>query len=62
MELIGSPLAETAEALLTVLQSAIGFAIAFTVLTLFSSQTCNLGRPWWRNPELGTDFNSRCCG
>jgi sterol desaturase/sphingolipid hydroxylase (fatty acid hydroxylase superfamily) len=56
MELIGSLLAEAAEALLTVLPSAIGFAIAFTVLTLFSSQACNPGRPWWRNPELGTDI------
>jgi sterol desaturase/sphingolipid hydroxylase (fatty acid hydroxylase superfamily) len=56
MELIGSLLEETAETLLTLLPSAIGFAIAFTVLTLFSSQTCNPGRPWWRNPGLGTDI------
>jgi sterol desaturase/sphingolipid hydroxylase (fatty acid hydroxylase superfamily) len=56
MELIGSLLEETGEILMTALPSAIGFAIVFTVLTLFSSQACNPGRPWWRNPGLGTDF------
>src|SRR5258707_5295785 len=38
------------------LPSAIGFAIVFSVLSLFSSQACNPGRTWWRNPGLFTDI------
>src|ERR1700730_9025241 len=38
------------------LPSAIGFAIIFSVLSLFSSQACNPGRTWWRNPGLFTDI------
>jgi sterol desaturase/sphingolipid hydroxylase (fatty acid hydroxylase superfamily) len=56
MELAGSLFAKIVETLLIVLPSVIGFAIAFTVLSLFSSQTCNPGRPWWRNPGLATDI------
>ena len=37
------------------LPSAVVFAIIFSVLTLFSSQACNPGRTWWRNPGLSTD-------
>lgn len=37
------------------LPSAIGFAIAFSALSLLSSQACNPGRTWWRNPGLLTD-------
>jgi sterol desaturase/sphingolipid hydroxylase (fatty acid hydroxylase superfamily) len=37
------------------LPSTIVFAIVFTVLSLFRSQTCNPGRTWWRNPGLFTD-------
>ncbi len=38
------------------LPSAIAFAVIFAVLSLFSSQACNRGRPWWRNPGLFTDL------
>src|SRR5580704_2380567 len=48
--------AKIAETLLIVLPSAIGFAIAFAVLSLFSGQACNPGRTWWRNPGLATDI------
>jgi sterol desaturase/sphingolipid hydroxylase (fatty acid hydroxylase superfamily) len=37
------------------LPSAVAFAIIFSVLSLFSSQACNPGRTWWRNPGLITD-------
>jgi sterol desaturase/sphingolipid hydroxylase (fatty acid hydroxylase superfamily) len=38
------------------LPSAIGFAIVFSMLSLLSSQACNPGRTWWRNPGLFTDI------
>jgi sterol desaturase/sphingolipid hydroxylase (fatty acid hydroxylase superfamily) len=31
-------------------------SIAFTALALIPGQACNSTKPWWRNPELGTDF------
>ena len=37
------------------LPSAVVFAIAFSALSLLSSQACNPGRTWWRNPGLFTD-------
>jgi sterol desaturase/sphingolipid hydroxylase (fatty acid hydroxylase superfamily) len=55
-DLVGPFFAKIAETLLTVLPSAIGFAVAFAVLSLFTSQACNPGRPWWRNPGLATDI------
>ena len=55
-EFFGSLFGNIAETLLTVLPSAIGFAVAFAVLSLFSSQACNPGRTWWRNPGLATDI------
>jgi sterol desaturase/sphingolipid hydroxylase (fatty acid hydroxylase superfamily) len=55
LELVGSLFGKIAEILLTIVPSAIGFAIAFAVLSLFSSQACNPGRTWWRNPGLLTD-------
>jgi sterol desaturase/sphingolipid hydroxylase (fatty acid hydroxylase superfamily) len=55
LELAGSFVGRIAETLSIVLPSAIGFAIAFAVLTLFTSQACNPGRTWWRNPGLATD-------
>ena len=39
------------------LPSAVVFAIVFSLLSLFSSQACNPGRTWWRNPGLFTDFS-----
>jgi sterol desaturase/sphingolipid hydroxylase (fatty acid hydroxylase superfamily) len=39
------------------LPSAIGFAIVFAALSLWSSQACNPGRTWWRNPGLFTDIS-----
>jgi sterol desaturase/sphingolipid hydroxylase (fatty acid hydroxylase superfamily) len=38
------------------LPSAIAFAALFTLLSLFSSQACNPGKAWWRNPGLVTDI------
>lgn len=38
------------------LPSVVVLAIVFTALSLFSSQACNPGRPWWRNPGLFTDI------
>src|SRR5271167_1024539 len=55
-ELVWPFLANIAETLLIVLPSAIGFAVAFAVLSLFTSQACNPGRTWWRNPGLATDI------
>src|SRR6516164_1798751 len=37
------------------LPSAIGCAIVLMILSRFSSQACNPGRTWWRNPGLFTD-------
>jgi sterol desaturase/sphingolipid hydroxylase (fatty acid hydroxylase superfamily) len=56
LDLAGPIFAKIAETLLAVIPSAIGFAIAFAVLSLFSSQACNPGRTWWRNPGLATDI------
>jgi sterol desaturase/sphingolipid hydroxylase (fatty acid hydroxylase superfamily) len=56
LEFAGSLLGRIAETLSIILPSVIGFAIAFAVLTLFSSQACNPGRTWWRNPGLATDI------
>jgi sterol desaturase/sphingolipid hydroxylase (fatty acid hydroxylase superfamily) len=55
-DLVWSFLANIAQTLLIVLPGAIGFAVVFAVLTLFPSQACNPGRPWWRNPGLATDI------
>jgi sterol desaturase/sphingolipid hydroxylase (fatty acid hydroxylase superfamily) len=53
-------LGQMASSMLTTVQgflpTAIGFAVLFTVLSLFSSQACNPGRAWWRNPGLFTDL------
>jgi len=48
--------AKLAETVWGLLPSAIAFAAVFTVLSLFSSQACNPGRTWWRNPGLVTDI------
>jgi sterol desaturase/sphingolipid hydroxylase (fatty acid hydroxylase superfamily) len=50
---IGAQIAETVWGFLP---ATIAFAIIFSVLTLFSSQACNPGRTWWRNPGLFTDI------
>src|SRR5438270_6103701 len=55
LELLGPIAANIATTLWGFLPSAIAFAIAFTGLTLFSSEACNPGRTWWRNPGLVTD-------
>ena len=34
---------------------AAGLAVLFTGLSLFQSQACNPGRPWWRSRDLLTD-------
>jgi len=39
-----------------ILPSAVALALVFAVLSLFSSQACNPGRPWWRNPGAVTDL------
>jgi sterol desaturase/sphingolipid hydroxylase (fatty acid hydroxylase superfamily) len=56
LDLVGPFFAKIAETFSTVLPSAIGFAVAFAVLSLFTSQACNPGRAWWRNPGLATDI------
>ena len=43
------------ETLSVVLPGAIGCAIVLLILSLFSSQACNPGKTWWRNPGLFTD-------
>jgi sterol desaturase/sphingolipid hydroxylase (fatty acid hydroxylase superfamily) len=35
----------------------LGLAALFTVLTLFQSQACNPGRPWWKSRDLLTDVH-----
>jgi sterol desaturase/sphingolipid hydroxylase (fatty acid hydroxylase superfamily) len=55
-QLLGPIAANIATILWSVLPSATAFAIAFTVLSLFSGEACNPGRTWWRNPGLLTDF------
>ena len=34
---------------------AIGLSVLFTVLSVFQTQTCNPGRPWWKSRDLLTD-------
>jgi hypothetical protein len=55
-QLLGSIATTIATTLWSFLPSATAFAIAFTVLSLFSGQACNPGRTWWRNPGLLTDL------
>ena len=43
------------DTLSVVLPSAIACAIVLLILSWFSSQACNPGRTWWRNPGLVTD-------
>jgi len=54
-ELLGPIAAGIAETVWSFLPSALAFALAFSVLSLFSSQACNPGRKWWLNPGLATD-------
>ena len=35
----------------------IGLSLIFTALSLFQSQACNPGRPWWRSRDLLTDIH-----
>lgn len=53
---LGPIVAEIAGTLWNFLPATIAFAVVFTVLSLFSGQACNPGRPWWRNPGLITDL------
>jgi sterol desaturase/sphingolipid hydroxylase (fatty acid hydroxylase superfamily) len=55
-EFLGPIAAKIAETVSGFLPSAVAFAAVFSVLSLFSSQACNPGRPWWRNPGLLTDI------
>ena len=54
-EILGRIAATVLDTVWGFLPSAIGFAIVFSVLSLFSNQVCNPGRTWWRNPGLFTD-------
>jgi sterol desaturase/sphingolipid hydroxylase (fatty acid hydroxylase superfamily) len=54
-ELLGQLAGSVLETVRGFLPSAIAFAIIFAVLSLFTSQACNPGRTWWRNPGLVTD-------
>jgi len=57
--MVAEPLGQIAASIFTTvsgfLPSAIAFAVLFTLLSLFSSQACNPGKTWWRNPGLVTD-------
>jgi sterol desaturase/sphingolipid hydroxylase (fatty acid hydroxylase superfamily) len=55
MEFLGVIGGKIAETVWGFLPSVIVFAAIFSMLSLFSSQACNPGRPWWRNPGLVTD-------
>src|SRR5260370_30131064 len=55
-EILGRIAATGLDTIWGFLPSAIGFAIGFSILSLFSSQACNPGRTWWRNPGLATDI------
>jgi len=35
---------------------ALGLSLLFTALSLFQSQACNPGRPWWKSRDLITDI------
>jgi sterol desaturase/sphingolipid hydroxylase (fatty acid hydroxylase superfamily) len=56
MDLFGSIAAEIAKTVGGFLPMTIAFAVVFSVMSLFSSQACNPGRTWWRNPGLFTDL------
>ena len=56
MQTVGSVLEHLGGILWGQLPWAIGLSILFTVLTLFQSQTCNPGRPWWKSRDLVTDI------
>jgi sterol desaturase/sphingolipid hydroxylase (fatty acid hydroxylase superfamily) len=54
--LLGVVAAVIADTIARSLPSTFVFAVVFTALSLFSSQACNPGRTWWRNPGLVTDL------
>jgi sterol desaturase/sphingolipid hydroxylase (fatty acid hydroxylase superfamily) len=56
LEILGPIASKIGDTVWGFLPSAIVFAILFSVLSLFSSQACNPGRSWWRNPGLVTDI------
>lgn len=55
-EILGRVVTAALDTVWNTLPSAIGFAIVFSVLSIFSSEACNPGRTWWRNPGLFTDI------
>jgi len=55
-EQVGAIIAGIVHTVAGFLPSAIVFAIIFTALSLFTTQACNPGRVWWRNPGLVTDL------
>ncbi len=55
MEVFGEIAATIFATLKGFLPSAAAFAIVFTLLATWSSQACNPGKAWWRNPGLVTD-------
>ena len=55
-EILGRMVAAVLDTVWGFLPSAVGFAIVFSVLSLFSGEACNPGRTWWRSPGLFTDI------
>lgn len=55
MDILWAIIARLGEVLAAQLPWALGLAAMFTVLAVFSSQTCNPGKPWWKNRGLLTD-------
>ena len=55
METVWAMIAGLENILWAQLPWAIGLSILFTALTMFQSQACNPGRPWWKSRDLLTD-------
>ncbi len=55
MDMTATMLASLWTALTAQLPYALGLSIVFTFLTLYQSQACNPGKPWWRSRDLMTD-------
>jgi sterol desaturase/sphingolipid hydroxylase (fatty acid hydroxylase superfamily) len=55
LDVVLSVLSHVGNVVLGVLPFALGLAVAFTILGALAEK-CNPGEPWWRKPDLATDF------
>lgn len=55
MQSVSDIIARTVAIVAPQLYWAVALAALFTVLSLFSSQSCNPGRPWWKSRDILTD-------